>query len=434
MSNHNLSCGKADDKAQAVAEAVHVVNLMLQSLRKVKDGTDCPHLAQLLIAILLFADDIALFSYFEKGLQRQLDILQDFCAARGLKVNVQKIKAMVFEPRKSHTSPFLYAGANIEQVDIFKYLGITMHGTRGFSTAIETLCQAAKRAMFGLLRQCQQLHIHDPIVTCKLFDTLVKPILCYGCQIWSITGGKTALAELERTQIGFLKMLLGVQTHTKTLHVLAEFGRFPLQLSWHALAGKYLERLEKMDTDRMLKQAFIADCSLPARLSWRSLLEAQLEDHMVPSPMEDHPQHESFSLQSAQRQHMEQLDLQTSSKSILYRSIKIGYGCEPYIQQSGNRHLRRIIAQFRTGSHWLNIETGRHKNLERADRTCPMCSHRIVNPGLAPENFDSFDSDDESIDPVDDEHNAFFECSGYSYARELFLTFFGAISAQSAIF
>ena len=43
---------------------------------------------------------------------------------------------MVFEPRKTHTSLFSYAGANIEQVDIFKYLGITMHSTRGLSTAI----------------------------------------------------------------------------------------------------------------------------------------------------------------------------------------------------------------------------------------------------------------------------------------------------------
>ena len=49
--------------------------------------------------------------------------------------------------------------------------------------------------------------------------------------MWSITDGKTALAELKRTQIGFFKMLLGVQTHIKTLHVLAEFGRFPLHLS-----------------------------------------------------------------------------------------------------------------------------------------------------------------------------------------------------------
>ena len=66
------------------------------------DETDCPCLAQLLIAILLFADDIALFSY-----------------------SVQKTKTMFFEARKFHASPFSYAGANIEQADIFKYLGIT---------------------------------------------------------------------------------------------------------------------------------------------------------------------------------------------------------------------------------------------------------------------------------------------------------------------
>ena len=93
----------------------------------------------------------------------------------GLKVNVQKIKTLVFEPCKSHTSLSSYAGANIEQLDIFKYLGITMHGTLGLSTAIETLCQAANRAVSGLLRQCQQWHTHDPIVRCKLFDALVKP-------------------------------------------------------------------------------------------------------------------------------------------------------------------------------------------------------------------------------------------------------------------
>ena len=186
--------------------------------------------------------------------------------------------------------------------------------------------------------------------------------------------------------------------------------------------GKQVSGTPREDADRMLKQAFIADCSLPARLSWRSLLEAQLErfQALVPSPTEDHPQLKTFSLQSAQRQHVQQLGAPTSSKAALYRSIKLGYRCEPYIQQTSNRHLRRVIAQFRTGSHWLNIETGRHKKLERTDRTCPMCSHRIINPGLAPEYFDSVVSDDESSDPVEDEHHAIFDCSGNAYARELF--------------
>ena len=225
-------------------------------------------IAEILLAILLFADDIALFSYSHRGLQRQLDILYAFCTDRQQTVNVAKTKALVFEARKNFMPPLLYAGNAIEQVDIFKYLGVQMHGTKGLTPAMEYLCKASKRAMFGLQQRCEQLRIHDPALKCKLFDTLVKPILCSGCEIWSVLGCKSAIADLERVQTNFLKILLGVQNHTSTLHVLAEFGRYPLKVAWQAQAAKYLSRLESMDANRTLKQAFVADRILPKQKSW----------------------------------------------------------------------------------------------------------------------------------------------------------------------
>ena len=63
-----------------------------------------------------------------------------------------------------------------------------------------------------------------------------------------------------------------------------------------------------------------------------------------------------------------------------YHQIKLGYACEPYIQQANNSHLRNIIAQFRTGSQWLHMETGRHKKLEKEARTCPMCAFKLIDP------------------------------------------------------
>ena len=56
--------------------------------------------------------------------------------------------------------------------------------------------------------------------------------------------GLSAIADMERVQTGFLKILLGVQIHTSTLHVLAESGRYPLKIAWQAQAAKYLSRLE----------------------------------------------------------------------------------------------------------------------------------------------------------------------------------------------
>ena len=211
---------------------------------------------------------------------------------------------------------------------------------------------------------------------------------------------------------------------TTNLHVLAEFGRYPLQISWHALAGKYLTRLETMGIDRLLKHAFIADRRLKPGVSWCLRLEDQLKGHLNPSPTQEQPNHRHFSLASAQSQHIEQLSLESSSKGVTYRQIKLGYACEPYIQQADNSHLRRIIAQFCTGSHWLNIETGRHKKLPKQDRTCPICSFKLTNPGLPPECWDAFDTDDESSGHIEDEHHAIFDCPAYVYAREHFQDLF----------
>ena len=147
-------------------------------LEEASEETDCPRLSELLVAILMFADDIALFSYTSKGLQCQLDMLQAFCAERGFKVNVQKTKTMVFEHEKSQNPAFTYAGNDIEQVENPKYLRMIMAYTRTLTPAIDYLCKAATRAMLGLQHWCLQLHLHDPIIRCNLFDMLVKLILC----------------------------------------------------------------------------------------------------------------------------------------------------------------------------------------------------------------------------------------------------------------
>ena len=70
---------------------------------------------------------------------------------------------------------------------------------------------------------------------------LVKPILCHDCEVWStvgLVGNKSDLGQAERIQRRFLKGPLGVHmqttNHRYAVHVLADFGRYPQQLSWQA--------------------------------------------------------------------------------------------------------------------------------------------------------------------------------------------------------
>ena len=54
-----------------------------------------------------------------------------------------------------------------------------------------------------------------------------------------------------------------------------------------------------------------------------------------------------------------------------------------------------------------------------------MCAHRIIHPGLPPEECDAFDPDDkERSDPPQDEQYAIFDCSAYADAREQYRDLF----------
>lgn len=57
-------------------------------------------LHQVLISLLLFADDLVLLASSPEGLQRQIDTLANFCDLRQLMVNLSKTKVMVFNTVK----------------------------------------------------------------------------------------------------------------------------------------------------------------------------------------------------------------------------------------------------------------------------------------------------------------------------------------------
>ncbi len=163
-------------------------------------------LGQLAVRLLLYANDLALMSHTPAGLQKQLYVLQAFCCERQLTMNVKKNKIVVFEAHKSMCQAFQYEGKAIEQLNSFNYLGVELHGTKGMQVAIQRLAMSGKKAVFALQCRCAELRIFDPALQCQLFDTLVKPVLSYGCEVWS---DHMARKQLEVVHWAFLKSLLG---------------------------------------------------------------------------------------------------------------------------------------------------------------------------------------------------------------------------------
>ena len=61
-------------------------------------------------------------------LQKKLDVLYTYCSNNNLKVNINKSKVMAFNSRKD-IELLLYNGGILQEVDKFKYLGMTFNRT-----------------------------------------------------------------------------------------------------------------------------------------------------------------------------------------------------------------------------------------------------------------------------------------------------------------
>ena len=205
--------------------------LFILFINDIKDCLDLNNLTEkdlrlLSIFMLLFADDIALFTTSAESLQSQIDTIYHYSLKWGLKINVNKTKVCVFEKRKSNCA-FRWSvnGANIEIVNEFCYLGIKFHYTGNMSHVIKTLYEQALKAYNHLLSIFSRVHV-DVKTKLTLFDALVVPILLYGSEVWGIYNTN----DVDKLHLKFCKLLLGVRPKTSNAAVFGELGRFPLSI------------------------------------------------------------------------------------------------------------------------------------------------------------------------------------------------------------
>ena len=107
---------------------------------------------QISLILLLFADDMVLFSTDPAELQLLLNKLYTYSTEWGLKVNTLKTKICIFEKRKSDIEfTWSYNGENLEVVDSFIYLGRKFTSNGSFETGIKALSDQALRTVNNLL-------------------------------------------------------------------------------------------------------------------------------------------------------------------------------------------------------------------------------------------------------------------------------------------
>lgn len=205
------------------------------------------HIGGIKVPMLLYADDIVIMATSEWELQYMVALFSGFCSLHGLAVNTDKTQVMVFsQGRKQSQAParIIYNGRYLEQVEQYKYLGIVFHWRLGAVKGGELLLESARIALLAMQKQARAQQMTDPNTLCRMFDTLVLPIMLYGCEIWGTC--QTLVDTANRLHASFLRRLLSLPMRTDTWALLIELGRTPISHRISERLTVYRSRLQGM--------------------------------------------------------------------------------------------------------------------------------------------------------------------------------------------
>ena len=257
---------------------------------------------------------------------------------------------------------------NEETVDVvwdYEYLGVKFHYNK-FKKAQQLQFWLANRAMFSLLRKCQQLNL--PLdIRLELFEKCVHPILLYGCEIWACE---------KMDVISKLQLIL---VTTPTCMVLGEVGRYPIEIEakcrmlrfWYGLCSTSDSESPKISNliFQLCSKLFNAsDFKLPWLMKVQSLLDSLGLSYICSNEIHTI---ESFKRIVKQRL-MDQFIQEWQSRVADYRLFKKKFCFEEYLTYLPSI-LRQRVLKFRRSNHRLPIQQRRSLDIPRDERICTVC-------------------------------------------------------------
>ena len=374
--------------------------------------TDAPLLDTSYVNCLMYADDLVLVSRSEEGLQGLIDKLGDYCKRWRMDVNTQKTKTIKFSGNghKCKTN-FFYREKQIENVINYKYLGLVFNAGGAWSYSVDNLSTRGIKALFSLKRYICTGNI-KPRLGLKLFDQMIKPILCYASEIWTacdLSKRKVRTGDglvkyldniaIERVHVQFCKFILGVNRRAVNLAVKGELGRFPVAFSCVIQAFRYWYHLME-SSNPLLQEAFSVSKSLHYNgvSTWFSFYDNLCKLVNVGS---DNPP-VVFILQSFLCEKFRIYwfnTVKSFSRLDAYLSFKSKFCMECYLDTISNRTHRVWYTKVRISNHRFAVETGRFSKTPREERLCTFCKAK-QKPS------------------VEDEMHVLIHCPRYAFLRK----------------
>ena len=143
-------------------------------------GIGC-HIILLFLACILYADDLCLVAPTRGAMQEMLHICQDFCDEFCLNFNPKKSKSLLFgQFRNTNVAPLYLNGQQIEYVDQWDYLGVTVVSGTNLSFSASSDLRSFYRSANSVLSVQRK---PNELVQMKLLYSMCVPILSHTAEV-----------------------------------------------------------------------------------------------------------------------------------------------------------------------------------------------------------------------------------------------------------
>lgn len=310
-----------------------------------------------------------------------------------MNVNEKKSKVMIISKKKCknlNQPSFTLNTKKLDIVDEFTYLGVKLTSTGNFAAHLIQSREKALHAFFKINQFVNFKELNSKAAN-KLFDSMISPILTYGCEVWGTYQKQNFndwdKSPIEKVHLRFCKFYLGINRKASNLASRAEIGRFPLKIFIDTLILKFYNHLITLSDDSIAKQTFLISKSLFLRnkTSFHQNIQnmfrlynlGDLND--LGNNIVTNKSLKEFTCKM-KNQYFEKWksDIAVSKKLQFFKSFKDNYDSEKYLDVITNFEQRRHFTKFRLSNHQLAIETGRYKKLQVEDRICTLCDDITV--------------------------------------------------------
>ena len=178
----------------------------------------------------MYADDTLIYvshnnvDLIEKYLNEDLECLTKWLENNRMKANVNKTKVMLLgTPNRTSQVNHIKVvmnGIDVENVDCFKYLGVTIDANLKWNDHVKNICRKMCNSL-GVMRRIKQYVPKKSLIT--IYNTMILPHIDYAIIIWS-NCSDAALSKVQKLQNAAMRIILGVPFRTHTNDMLKELS------------------------------------------------------------------------------------------------------------------------------------------------------------------------------------------------------------------